>query len=207
MSPASEGEHFLGYGDAVRRAAALPLDRDLVTTCLAPRERPGDALFWSAWEGSLQALSGKERATLAPTTGHLAESVAELILDELGFTVFGDQTGPGGHGVDLLLLDPSGERLFAVEVKGTLQSRRWPRLSRRALAQMSAPWLDKADNPGMSEWGFTSADLYGAVMLISFPQASFKLLFTADFARLRPVTESTDLDDLAWLDDTGGRAP
>jgi hypothetical protein len=204
LSSTTDEAHFPGFGAAVRSAAAFPLDQGLVTSCLDASKRPNDGLFARALEGSIRVLTAKERAALAPTTGHVAESVAELILGQLGFTVFGDQTGPGGHGVDLLVLDASQSRVFAVEVKGTLQARRWPRLSRGTLAQMTAGWLDNTDNPGMSGWELTSAAIYGAVLLISFPQTSYKLLLTTDFERLWPVLEDTDLADLGWLEEATG---
>ncbi|MBE0528832.1 MAG: hypothetical protein IH629_06485 [Thermoleophilia bacterium] len=204
MGSAVGGNAFASFSAAVRSAASFAFSDEVVTSCLDLASRPGDRLFHRAWRESLSVLSVAERATLAPTTGHVAESVAELILEELGFQIVGDQSGPGGHGVDLLILCPDGTRILAVEVKGTLQPRRWPRLRRGALAQMSSGWLDKADNPGMTDWGFTSADVYGAVLLISFAQGGFRLLFTSDFEHLRPVTESADLADLKWLDEPDG---
>lgn len=204
--PVSRAEGFASFGAAVRSAASFALCDNTVTSCLDLRKRPGDRLFHRAWRESLSVLSAAERAALAPTTGHVAESVAELILDELGFQVVGDQSGPGGHGVDLLVLRPEGTRLCAVEVKGTFQPRRWPRLRRGTLAQMSSGWLDKADNPAMTDWDLTSADVYGAVLLVSFSQACFRILLTADFVHLRPVTEGTDLIDLGWLDAPEGYA-
>jgi hypothetical protein len=204
LGPVKSPGGFVSFAAAVRSAASLALSDETVSSCLNLKERPGDRLFQRAWRESLSALSAAERAALAPTTGHVAESVAELILDEFGFHVVGDQSGPGGHGVDLLVLCPDGARVFAVEVKGTFQPRRWPRLRRGALAQMSSGWLDKADNPGMNDWDLTSADVYGAVLLVSFAQASFRLVLTDDFVHLRPVKESTDLIDLRWLDEPEG---
>lgn len=195
---------YVSFGSAVRSATSFPLSDETVALCLDVGERPGDRLFHRAWTESLAGLSPTERAALAPTTGHVAESVAELLLDELGFQVVGDQSGPGGHGIDLLVLCPGGSRLVAVEVKGTLQARRWPRLHRGSLAQMSPEWLDKADNPGMLEWDLGSEDIYGAVLLISFAQRAFRILFTDDFAHLRPVFDSAALSDLTWLEERDG---
>jgi hypothetical protein len=62
-------------------------------------------------------------------TGHVAESVIEVLLDRLDWRVLWHFTGPGRHGVDLLFLT-SGDKVAAVEVKGTLIARRIPRLSR-----------------------------------------------------------------------------
>jgi hypothetical protein len=189
------------FGRTVRSANCFSLDDKLVARCLDLEEKPGDRLFHRAWKESLSGLSRVERAALAPTTGHVAESVAEIVLGKLGYQVIGHQSGPGGHGIDLLVMCPEGSRLVAVEVKGTLQPRRWPRLRRGELAQMSPRWLDKPDNPGMLDWDLTSEDVYGAVLLISFSQRAFRLLFTDDFVRLRPVMDSAALSDLSWLDE------
>jgi hypothetical protein len=94
-------------------------------------------------------------------TGHVAESVVELLLAEVGYQLLWHFTGPGRHGVDLIVLCPAGERVVAVEVKGTLRPQYWPRLSRRELLQMSGAWVDKADNPGMANWELRSDDVYG----------------------------------------------
>ena len=56
---------------------------------------------------------------LAGTTGHIAESVTEVLLDGSGWQVLWHFEGPGRHGADLVFLAP-GDRVVAVEVKGTL---------------------------------------------------------------------------------------
>lgn len=76
-------------------------------------------------------------------------------------------TGPGRHGVDLVVLTPAGDAVVAIEVKATLRPGHVPRLSRREVEQMSAAWADKADNPGMANWDLRSADVYGAVVAIN----------------------------------------
>jgi hypothetical protein len=110
-------------------------------------------------------------------------------------------TGPGRHGVDLLALAPCGNRVLAVEVKGTLRPGVWPRLSRGALAQMSAAWIDKTDNPGMAEWDFNSDDVYGAVVLVNLADRLYRVGVTSDFNVLRPVNARAQLADLAWIDE------
>src|SRR5207244_3749310 len=143
-------------------ARPLPLERELVLDCVDVKERPQDLPFAAAFEQTLQTLEpAVRRGALAGITGHVAESVTELMLERLGWTPVWHFVGPGRHGVDLLMLGPSAERLFAVEVKGTLRPRQWPRLRRAELTQMAVEWLDKADNPAMSEWGVASEDVYG----------------------------------------------
>jgi hypothetical protein len=94
--------------------------------------------------------------------------VTEVLLAEQGWYVLWHFTGPGRHGVDLVLLTPD-DHVVAVEVKGTLVAGRIPRLFRRELAQMSAEWVDKADNPAMAELRLDSADVYGAVVAVTSP--------------------------------------
>jgi hypothetical protein len=105
----------------------------------------------------------------------------------------------GRHGVDLVLFHPDAEMVFAVEVKGTLRPRCWPRLSRRDVEQMSAEWLNNADNPGMRELELAHEDLYGAVVLINFADRTFRVAMTADFGRLHPVRSDEQLSDPSWL--------
>jgi hypothetical protein len=100
--------------------------------------------------------------------------------------------------VDLLFLTPD-DKVIAVEVKGTLTAGRIPRLSRHELTQMSAEWVDKADNPGMAELGLRSADIYGAVAVINFADMTWRIALTADFSALSPVIPIGQLTDLDWL--------
>jgi len=132
----------------------------------------------------------------------VAESVAEFMLVEVGWTPVWDFEGPGRHGVDLLLLGPCGERLFAVEVKGTLRPRRWPRLRRGELTQMALSWLDKSDNPAMKDWNITSQDIYGGVVLVNFCELAYRVALTRDFTNWRPIEKLMELEDLDWLDRT-----
>jgi hypothetical protein len=128
----------------------------------------------------------------------MAESVTEVLLDLLDWHVLWHFTGPGRHGVDLVFLAP-GDKVVAVEVKGTLVPSRMPRLSRRDVTQMSAAWVDRADNPGMAELGLESADVYGGVVVINFADLSWRMSLTPEFSTLIPVTEMDQLTDLGWL--------
>ena len=144
------------------------------------------------------SLTRAERCVVAGVTGHVAESVAELLLDSLEWRVLWHFTGPGRHGVDLVFLTPD-DNVVAVEVKGTLVSGRVPRLSGREVAQMSVGWVDKADNPGMAELGLNSADVFGGVVAINFADLTWRVALTADFVQLRPVRGVEALTALAWL--------
>ena len=74
-------------------------------------------------------------------------------------------TGPGWHGVDLVLLAP-GDVVVTIEVKGTLVPGRVPRLSAGKLVQMSAAWVGKVDNPGMAELGLASTAVHARNRLL-----------------------------------------
>lgn len=134
-----------------------------LSRCSARRVRSPFGPNWSraasTWERRVMRCSRRAGGTaptawdrrnenaIAGVTGHVAESVAELLLGEIGWRVLWHFVGPGRHGIDLLFLAP-GDVVVAVKVKGTLVGGRVPGLSRRELAQMSAAWIDKADNPG-----------------------------------------------------------
>jgi hypothetical protein len=181
--------------EALRSARVLPLERDLISGCLALDDEL-DRRFDRACTGSLAALRPEERrGGLAGVTGHVGESIVEVVLAGHGWSPVWHFTGPGRHGVDLLLLGPGAERLVAVEVKATLRPRHWPRVPRHVDMPI---WLDKLDNPGMAEWVVTSEDVYGAVALVSFQELGYKVALTSDFEGWLPVTDSRQLDDLEW---------
>lgn len=125
----------------------------------------------------------------------MAESVAELLLDDLGYHAIWHFTGPGRHGVDLLEFHRNTEIVMAVEVKGTLRPGHSPRLTRGELRQMSTGWINKAANPGMGEWDLTSGDVFGPVILINFADRRWRAALTADFEILVPVDDLSQLED------------
>ena len=185
-------------------ATPLTLERRVVEACIDVSVRPQDVCFSSAFDDSLSVLSPAERrGALAGVTGHVAESVAESVLNQVGWTPVWHFVGPGRHGVDLLMLGPNAKRLFAIEVKGTLRAGHWPSLRRGELGQMGVEWLDKADNPAMSEWGVTSDDLYGAVLLVNFADLAVKVTLTSDFVDWKSVAHRAALKDVDWLDAAG----
>lgn len=182
------------------------IQRDVVLGCI-DEEQPTDRLFRRAWSQSLTVLTRRQKAAIAPVTGHIAESVVQLILqDDCGYNVVWLLDGPGTRGVDLIVLPPAGDKVIAVEVKGTLRRNHWPKVSGRLLKQMTQEWLDKPDNPGMGEWGLTSLDLYGGLIQVNFAEMAFRVCFTADFHTWTHVTARHQLHDLAWLAEEPGGA-
>jgi hypothetical protein len=182
---------------ALRQASVFHLDTAVIEQCLDLASAK-DHLFDRGWRSGTATLTRAERCAVAGVTGHIAESVTEVLLDREGWRVLWHFTGPGRHGVDLLFLTPD-DKVIAVEVKGTLTAGRIPRLSRRELTQMSVDWVDKADNPGMAHLGLCSADIYGAVAVINFADMTWRIALTADFSALSPVVHIAQLTDLGWL--------
>jgi hypothetical protein len=182
----------------LRNASPLPLDTILIASCV-DESVTGDALFIRGWRSGTRTLTQRERCAVAGVTGHIAESVAELILDGLGWHLLWHHTGPGPHGVDLMLLTPD-DKVIAVEVKGTLVPGRIPRLTRRQLAQMTAQWIDKTNNPAMTTLGLDSSDIYGAVIGINFPDLTWRCALTDDFTTFHAIVELDEVSDLHWLD-------
>jgi hypothetical protein len=182
---------------ALRQASAFRLDTFVVEECIDPVSSK-DRLFSRGWRSGPASLTRAERCAVAGVTGHIAESVLEVLLDRLDWRVLWHFTGPGRHGVDLVFLTPD-DQIAAVEVKGTLTAGRIPRLSRREMTQMSAEWVDKADNPGMAELGLRSADIYGAVAVINFADMTWRVALTAGFSALSPVIHLGQLTHLDWL--------
>ena len=134
----------------LRSAAPFALDARVVELCLRADD-PIDAVFAEAFRSSLDTIPRASRhGALAGVTGHVAESVIEVILSEHGYQPIWHFEGPGRHGIDLAMLSPALDRVIVFEVKGTLRPRRLPGLSRRELRQMSTAWMDKKDNPGMA---------------------------------------------------------
>jgi hypothetical protein len=175
----------------LKRSTAFDIDPEVVRGCLnIGKDR--DRLFARAWKEGATTLSRAERSTIAGVTGHIAESVSEVLLDGLGWRVLWHFAGPGRHGVDLVFLAPD-DSVVAVEVKGTLVAGRIPRLSRRELAQMSTAWIDKSSNPGMVELGLQSQDVYGGVIAVNFSDLSWRLALTSDFTTLHAVRAIEEL--------------
>lgn len=180
----------------LRRALPLPIAPDVVRGCLGHDER--DPLFERAWSDGIGCLSRRQRNVIAGVTGHIAESVAAIVIVELGWHLLWQFATTGRHGVDLVALTPD-EHVVAVEVKGTLVPGRIPHLSRRELSQMTAGWIDKTDNPGMKDLGMSSSEIVGAVLAVNLADLTCRAALTTDFELLRPVERVDQLADLGWL--------
>src|SRR4051794_12738888 len=104
---------------ALRAATPFSLEAATIDGCLDESRHRFDALFRRARTGGLASIDRSERSGhLWRVVGEVAESVAEKVLDELGYSVFWQIIEPGAHGVDLLFLSPD-EAILALEVKGT----------------------------------------------------------------------------------------
>ena len=184
----------------LRSSTGFDLDDVVVMDCLLDAE--ADRSFALAWEHGFTSLPYLERRGALPgTMGHIAESVIAAALAELGWAPVWHFTGPGRHGVDLIMLAPSADHLVAVEVKSTFRPRHIPRLTAAHLQQMSQGWLDKADNPGMREWDLSAEDVYGLVAVVNFSDRTLRYAATADFERLHAVHCVDEIRHLRWLDD------
>jgi hypothetical protein len=179
----------------LRAATTFTLDSETVSANLMA-DSSTDAQFERAWQEGLDALLPNERrGALLGVMGHIAESVVESILTGHGYATVWHFAGPGRHGVDLLMLSPT-DQVAAIEVKSTLRASFVPRLTVRELTQMSAAWLEKADNPGMTEWGLDADDVYGMVVVVNFADRTISYALTIDFERLHPITALSELNDL-----------
>jgi len=201
MSAAGPGTEFArSMSLAIGAATAFPLDLKVVRSCLDDASALDQAFDRALLDGLAQLGRTVVRGQLNGVTGHVGESVVEILLVELGFSPLWHFSGPlsGGHGVDLLMLTPA-ETIVAVEVKASLRPGRWPRPTRRELTQLSPDWLDRQDNPGMANWELTGADVHGLVVVVNFADAGWKGAATWDFSTVRPVSDPSDLADPSWL--------
>lgn len=201
--PAMAKQRLLTLRAALGAAGAFPIERSLIRGCVDPR-KPADALFERARTGGLARIERSLRSGhLARVTGEVAESVAEIVLDEHGYSLFWQITTPGVRGVDLLFLAPD-ERVVALEVKGTLRPGTTPRLTPSLQHQMSREWLNDPSNPAMVEWSLRADDLYAGVMVVDLALAQFRVALSGDFELYTPITELKQLASLGWLDSLGG---
>ena len=183
---------------ALREASAFAVPKRVVRGCVKP-SRPADALFERARIHGLSSIDRSQRSGhLARVIGEVAESVAEIVLDEQGYNLFWQITTPGIHGVDLLFLSPD-ESVLALEVKGTVRPGTIPRLTPSRLRQMSREWLNDPIHPAMAEWSLQADDLYAGVMLVDLASPLYRLAVSANFEHYTPVTERAELSSLRGL--------
>ncbi|HEY8722234.1 MAG TPA: hypothetical protein VIL92_00070 [Gaiellaceae bacterium] len=190
---------YLPLRAALRAAQPLAIDEKLIRDCVDPRQG-ADALFEQARAHGLSTIEPRLRAGhLARVTGEIAESIAEKLLDELGYSLFWQLTTAGARGVDLLYLTPDAT-VLALEVKGTLRPNAIPRLTPSRLRQMSREWLNDPANPAMADWSLTAEDLYTGVMVVDLALALFRIALSGNFEGYAPITELEQLTSLSWLE-------
>lgn len=183
---------------ALRAAPPVPIPEETISECV-DLDKAADALFARTRRQGLASIPLPERrGLLARVTGEVAESVAELLLTEVGVQVFWHIVEDGVHGVDLLFLTPD-ESVLALEVKGTLRPGAIPRLTPSRLRQMSRDWLNGPDNPGMAEWEFEADDLYAGVMVVDLAASITRTAVSADFESYIPVDDLMELQALRAL--------
>jgi len=199
--PARRRLETLPLRRALRLATPFPIDAATIADCLDESREPFDALFRRVRREGLASLDAAERSGhLWRVVGEVAESVAEVVLDRVGYSAFWHITEPGVHGVDLLFLSPDPS-VLALEVKGTLRAGAIPRLTSSRLRQMSREWLNQPGNPAMEEWGLEAEDLYAGVMVVDLATAAFCLALSGDFETYVPVNGLEQLASLRVLDE------
>lgn len=198
----------LSARQALRAAAPLPLSEADITSCIESKPRneagereltPAEAAFAQAVTTSLQQVPQAQRAGLQATAGNIAEAVVEVVLVDLGWSPLYHDVNPssGGHGVDLVMLTPSMDKVAAIEVKATLQPDRWPRLAPVRMNQMTTQWLDKLGNAGMIATELHAADVYGLIAMVQFARRHMKAAITEDFVSYLPINSIEQLEDLS----------
>jgi hypothetical protein len=188
MSNSSRTPDLMPLRTAIRAATPFPIDENKIRGCV-DTSRTVDELFERARTQGLATIERSQRSgRLALITGEVAESVAEIILDEHGYRVFWQLPISGTHGVDLLLLAPD-DAVLALEVKGTLRPGAIPRLTPSLRRQMSREWLNDLKNPAMADWSLEAEDLYAGVIVVDLALARFRLVVSDDFERYAPVSD------------------
>jgi hypothetical protein len=200
MRGSTEVLEALPLGRALRTATPFPLEASTIDSCLDEQRDDYDALFRRARTYGLASIGRADRSGhLWRVVGEVAEAVAEIILDELGYTVFWHITEPGVHGVDLLFLSPD-DAVLALEVKGTLRAGAIPRLTPSRLKQMSREWLNQPDNPALNDWELEADDLYAGVMVVDLATPSYRIVLSSDFETYQAVASTAQLEVLRALD-------
>ncbi len=147
------------------------------------------------------AIPAHARSSTLPVLGNIAEAFVESVLVDFGWqALYDDDRGySAGHGVDLLLLDPSLSAIVAVEVKSTIQRGRWPRLPPTARAQMTAAWLARASNEGMREWALEADDVYSMIVQAHLGRLKWRACVAAELDAPLPIASVEQLVDFGWL--------
>lgn len=195
---------------ALRDATPFDIPLEVLVACLAAspkRVRNPERL--AVLESDLRALlldsvslPAERRASARPVLGNVGEAVTESVLVEAGWSpLVHDSEGMSfGHGVDLLMLDASAQRVVAVEVKSTIQRSRWPRLGRGAVEQMTPEWLDRELNAGMRDLEITSSDVYVMVAQVHLQRRQWRACIGPDAFAPRALVTEEQIHDLTWVD-------
>lgn len=147
------------------------------------------------------AIPVHDRSSTLPLLGNAAEAFTESMLVDLGWQpLFDDASGySAGHGVDLLMLEPSLSAVVAIEVKSTVQPARWPRLTPASRAQMTPAWLGRASNEGMREWALDADDLYSMIVQVHMGRLKWRACTAAELDTPLPIARIDQLVDFSWL--------
>lgn len=147
------------------------------------------------------AIPEHVRWSTLPVLGNIAESLVESMLVDFGWQpLFDDDSGyAAGHGVDLLMLDPSLSAVIALEIKSTIQRTRWPRLAPASQAQMSPAWLGRASNVGMREWALDAGDVYSMTVQVHLERLKWRACIAAASDAPTSIANVNQLLDTAWL--------
>lgn len=194
---------------ALRSAFQFDVPVDILEACLTAeptllRDPAGMAAAENVISRTVSeglAIPADMRGVVLPVLGNVAEAVIESILEAEGWQPVGDDpTGfSSGHGIDLLMLDPTYEHLVAIEVKSTIQASRWPRLAAGRREQLNPEWFDAPGNEGMREWGLSSADVYKMVAQLHFRRLRWRACLARDIRFPHPLEGPEQLASLHWL--------
>lgn len=183
---------------ALHAATSFPIEESTIQSCV-DTSLPADELFSRARINGLTSIERSHRSGhLARVTGEIAESVAEIILEECDYSLFWQITAPGMHGVDVLFIAPDNA-VLALEVKGTLRPGAIPRLAFSLRRQMSRDWLNDPRNPAMAEWSLEADELYAGVMIFDLALSRFRVAVSGDFEHYMPIAEREHLRSLRRL--------
>lgn len=190
-------QDLLPLRPALRAATPFPIREEWIAGCIGTDA--ADILFQAARAGGLASLDPARRSGhLARVTGEVAESVATIFLDDLGYSLFWQLVNAGARGVDLLLLAPD-EAVLALEVKGTLRAGAIPRLTASVRRQMSREWLNGPDNPAMADWELEADDLYSGVTIVDLATAHLRFAVSSNFETYLSITDLAELQELRRL--------
>jgi len=146
------------------------------------------------------ALPARARPSSLPVLGNIAEALVESALADYGWQpLYDDDSGYStGHGVDLVMLEPSFTRVVVIEVKSTIQFARWPRLNPISRPQMTRDWLERSSNEGMQEWTLSPDDVYSMIVQVHLSRMKWRACAAAELDTPVPITSERQLLDFTW---------